>query len=146
MKKLFFLLILWIFPVFGATIPTDAVILQGMDKVTGRVKELSLPVGSSIDFGELTITVDKCLTKTPEETPENAAFLRITQEDKELFSGWMFSSNPAISAMEDPVYDIWVVSCVNETAILDEEAVLDDFEKDSEIETDKMSDTEIIED
>ena len=30
--------------------------------------------------------------------------------------------------------------------ILDEEAVLGDFEKDSEIETDKMSDTEIIED
>jgi hypothetical protein len=123
MKKLFFLLILWIFPVFGATIPTDAVILQGMDKVTGRVKELSLPVGSSIDFGELTITVDKCLTKTPEETPENAAFLRIVQADKELFSGWMFSSNPAISAMEDPVYDVWVVSCVYETPTISEEVL-----------------------
>ena len=58
----------------------------------------------------------------------------------------MFSSNPAISAMEDPVYDIWVVSCVNETPILDEEDVSDDFEKYSEIETAKISDTEIIED
>jgi hypothetical protein len=123
MKKLFFLLILWVFPVFGATIPTDTVILQGMDKVTGREKELSLPVGSSIDFGELTITVDKCLTKTPEETPENAAFLRIVQADKELFSGWMFSSNPAISAMEDPVYDVWVVSCVYETPTISEEVL-----------------------
>jgi hypothetical protein len=132
MKKLFFLLILWIFPVFGATIPTDTVILQGMDKVTGRVKELSLPVGSSIDFGELTITVDKCLTKTPEETPENAAFLRIVQADKELFSGWMFSSNPAISAMEDPVYDVWVVSCVVETPEIFETEVLLPPEPDNE--------------
>lgn len=132
MKKLFFLLILWVFPVLGATIPTDAVILQGMDKVTGRVKELSLPVGSSIDFGELTITVDKCLTKTPEETPENAAFLRIVQEDKELFSGWMFSSNPAISAMEDPVYDVWVVSCVYETPAISETEVLSLPEPDNE--------------
>jgi hypothetical protein len=132
MKKLFFLLILWIFPVFGATIPTDTVILQGMDKVTGRVKELSLPVGSSIDFGELTITVDKCLTKTPEETPENAAFLRIVQADKELFSGWMFSSNPAISAMEDPVYDVWVVSCVYETPTISETEVLPSPEPDNE--------------
>ena len=115
MKKIFFLLLFFAFPVLGATIPTDAVILQGMDKVTGRVRELSLPVGVSIDFGELTITVDKCLTKTPEETPENAAFLHIVQKDKELFSGWMFSSNPALSAMEDPVYDIWVVACVSET-------------------------------
>ena len=132
MKKLFFLLILWIFPVFGATIPTDTVILQGMDKVTGRVKELSLPVGSSIDFGELTITVDKCLTKTPEETPENAAFLRIVQADKELFLGWMFSSNPAISAMEDPVYDVWVVSCVVETPEIFETEVLPSPEPDNE--------------
>ena len=144
MKKLFFLLILWIFPVFGATIPTDTVILQGMDKVTGRVKELSLPVGSSIDFGELTITVDKCLTKTPEETPENAAFLRIAQADKELFSGWMFSSNPAISAMEDAVYDIWVVACSFEPKAVQQAETI--VENKPEIESLEIIDTEIIED
>ena len=114
MKKILFIFLFLSMPVFGATIPTDRVILQGMDKITGRVRELSFPVGESIDFGELTITVDKCMTRTPEETPENAAFLHIVQNEKELFSGWMFSSNPAISAMEDPVYDIWVVECVSE--------------------------------
>ena len=114
MQKLFFLLLIWTVSATAATIPTDTVVLQAMDKVTGRVRKLSLPVGESIDFAELTITVDKCLTKTPEETPENAAYLHVVQKEKELFSGWMFSSNPAISAMEDPVYDIWVVSCVSE--------------------------------
>ena len=114
MKKFLFIFLFLSMPVFGATISTDRVILQGMDKITGRVRELSFPVGESIDFGELTITVDKCMTRTPEETPENAAFLHIVQNEKELFSGWMFSSNPAISAMEDPVYDIWVVECVSE--------------------------------
>ena len=111
MKKLLFLLIFWAFPVMSATIEADTAVLQGMDKVTGRVKEITLPVGASIDFGELTITVDKCMTKTPEETPENAAYMRIFQKENKLFDGWMFSSNPAISAMEDPVYDVWVVSC-----------------------------------
>ena len=114
MKKIFFLVLFFAFPVLGATIPTDAVILQGMDKVTGRVRELSLPVGVSIDFGELTITVDKCLKKTPEETPENAAFLHIVQKDKELFSGWMFSSSPSLVAMEHPNYDIWLLECKND--------------------------------
>ena len=114
MKKMFFFLLLCSFPALSATIPTDIAVLQGMDKVTGRVREFSLPVGTSVDFGELTITVDKCLTRTPEETPENAAFLHIIQNEKELFSGWMFSSNPAISAMEDSVYDIWVVECISE--------------------------------
>lgn len=113
MKKILFLLLLCSFPAFSATIPVDTAVLRGMDKITGRVRELSVSVGSTIDFGELTIAVDKCLTKTPEETPENAAFLHIQQNDKELFSGWMFSSNPALSAMEDPVYDIWVVACVS---------------------------------
>lgn len=117
MKKILFFLMFFVTPVFGATVPTDTVILQGMDKVTGRVKELSFPVGASIDFGELTIFVDKCLTKTPEETPENAAFLRIYQNEEALYSGWMFSSNPAISAMEDPVYDIWVVACRSEAVL-----------------------------
>lgn len=116
MKKILFLLLLWSFPVLSATVPTSHAVLQGMDKVTGRVREISLPVGASVDFGELTITVDKCLTKTPEETPENAAFLHVVQKDKELFSGWMFSSNPALSVMEDPVYDVWVVACVSGTS------------------------------
>jgi len=111
MKKCLLLLLLYSFPVLAATVPTDTAILQGMDKVTGRVRELYVPVGKSVKFGELFISVDKCLTKTPEETPENAVFLHVIQNEKELFSGWMFSSNPAISAMEDPVYDIWLVSC-----------------------------------
>jgi hypothetical protein len=29
------------------------------------------------------------------------------------FSGWMFASSPALSAMEHPVYDLWVLDCEN---------------------------------
>ena len=28
-----------------------------------------------------------------------------------LFSGWMFASSPALSALEHPVYDVWVIDC-----------------------------------
>ena len=28
-----------------------------------------------------------------------------------LFSGWMFASSPAVSALEHPVYDVWVTDC-----------------------------------
>ncbi len=27
---------------------------------------------------------------------------------KTVFKGWMFASNPSVSALEHPVYDIWV--------------------------------------
>ncbi|PZO87150.1 MAG: hypothetical protein DI626_04710, partial [Micavibrio aeruginosavorus] len=28
------------------------------------------------------------------------------------FSGWMFASSPALSAMDHPVYDVWVLDCL----------------------------------
>jgi len=32
-------------------------------------------------------------------------------EREKVFSGWMLSSRPAISALDHPVYDIWVLGC-----------------------------------
>ena len=93
---------------------TDTVTLRTMDKITGRVQKITLGVGEQKKVGTLTVLVEKCLKKPPEETPENAAFLTVTDEDfsdSPVFHGWMFSSNPALSAMEHPVYDIWVVEC-----------------------------------
>ncbi|MGB2533926.1 MAG: DUF2155 domain-containing protein [Candidatus Puniceispirillum sp.] len=31
---------------------------------------------------------------------------------KPVFAGWMFSSSPAVSAMEHPVYDITLLKCL----------------------------------
>ena len=33
------------------------------------------------------------------------------EEDPMLFSGWMFASSPGLSALEHPVYDVWVIRC-----------------------------------
>ncbi len=114
MKKFLFLGIFMLSAVAKADIPTETVVLRSMDKITGRVQKLEVAVGEQTKIGALTVLVDKCLKKPPEETPENAAFLTIMDEDtpeKPVFHGWMFSSNPALSAMEHPVYDIWVVEC-----------------------------------
>ena len=52
----------------------------------------------------------------PEEPPESAVFLEIMEKRPDepvtaLFTGWMFSSSPALSALEHPVYDVWVLEC-----------------------------------
>lgn len=31
--------------------------------------------------------------------------------DNMIFSGWMFASSPALSALQHPVYDVWVIDC-----------------------------------
>lgn len=100
----------------AADIEADKATLRGVDKITGRISTMDVQVGESVQFGKLTVLVNKCLTKPIEEAPENAAFLTITKQTgkegvKPIFNGWMFSSNPALSAMEDPVYDIWVIGC-----------------------------------
>ena len=46
---------------------------------------------------------------------------------KKLFSGWMFASIPALSALDHPVYDIWVLDCLIPPA----PKALTDFEKSS---------------
>ena len=114
MKKNLFLSIALFSFMAQADITTDTVTLRTMDKITGRVQKVNLAIGEQKKVGSLTVFVEKCLKKPPEETPENAAFLTIMDEDSSenpVFHGWMFSSNPALSSMEHPVYDIWVVEC-----------------------------------
>lgn len=90
--------------------------LEGLDKITARVWTFEVPVGHAIRFGTLEIVALACRETPPEERPESAAFLDVVDhrtdgEPAALFRGWMFASNPALSALEHPVYDVWVKDC-----------------------------------
>ena len=96
--------------------PYGIAVLQGLDKVTARVSTIEAPVGHPVRFGTLEIVARTCDKRPPEETPESAAFLDIWEMRPgepavSLFRGWMFASSPALSAMEHPVYDVWVLDC-----------------------------------
>ncbi len=100
----------------ATNIDTKAAALRALDKITGRVTTLVTPVGETVRFGSLSIIVRACRTRPPEETPESAAFLDITdikpnKPPIDVFRGWMFASSPAVSAMDHAVYDIWVLEC-----------------------------------
>ncbi len=99
---------------------TVAAVLQGLDKVTARVSKFSAELGVPVTFGTLEITAQACHKKPPEEPPESTAFLEIREKQraqpaKLLFSGWMFASTPGLSALEHPVYDVWVLDCAVST-------------------------------
>jgi hypothetical protein len=98
------------------TAAQDIAVLQGLDKVTARISTIDAPINKSIRFGTLAIVVRHCRKTPPEERPETTAFLEIDdirrgQAPIRLFSGWMFASSPALSALEHPVYDVWVIGC-----------------------------------
>jgi hypothetical protein len=101
--------------------PEPTAVMQGLDKITARVSRFEAPVGRPVTFGSLLIVVRDCQKSAPEERPENAAFVEIGEihpgEGKvQLFSGWMFSSSPALSALDHPVYDVNLLECKGTSA------------------------------
>ena len=97
--------------------PGDKVILQGLDKVTARISTFEVTLEEEVAFGSLRIRLRACDRTPPEEPPESTAFLDIYEAQPgdrvvSLFHGWMFASSPALSALEHPVYDIWVKECL----------------------------------
>tara|TARA_B100001093_G_scaffold317915_1_gene303297 strand:- start:183 stop:638 length:456 start_codon:yes stop_codon:yes gene_type:complete len=91
--------------------------LQALDKITARISTVEAPVGAARFYGTLEITINRCAFHPPEEPPENAAFITVRDRGydglapKHVFSGWIFSSSPAISALEHPVYDLTLLAC-----------------------------------
>lgn len=100
------------------SLPVETAMLQGLDKVTARISTFYAPLNKEVSFGALRILVRHCDRAPPEEPPESTAFVEIVELHKgtgpeTLFTGWMFASSPALSAMEHPVYDVWVKECID---------------------------------
>jgi hypothetical protein len=104
----------------GPVLEYRVAVLQGLDKVTARVSTIRAPLDQPTQFGTLEVVARACRETPPTEPPESAAFLQIHElppasdlngKKLDLFSGWMFASSPAVSALEHPVYDIWVIAC-----------------------------------
>jgi len=98
------------------TIPRQIAVLQGLDKITARISTFEVMLDEPVTFNSLEIVVRACEVTPPEAAPEAAAFLEIDEMQPDrprerLFTGWMFASSPALSALEHPVYDIWVKGC-----------------------------------
>jgi hypothetical protein len=90
--------------------------LQALDKVTARVSTLRVPVNRPAQFGSLTITVRSCNARPPDEVPDAAAWMEITDSrapanGSAVFRGWMFANAPGVNMLQHPVYDIRVMEC-----------------------------------
>lgn len=101
-------------------------VLQTLDKVTARTETVTLPIGKPSAVGPVFAEVKTCQKTPPTEQPEAAAFIQVWEakpkaarqdgesESQWVFSGWMFASSPALSAMDHPIYDVWLKDCISE--------------------------------
>jgi hypothetical protein len=87
--------------------------LRLLDKLTGAITDLNLSNGQSQTVGRLTVQLDDC--RYFPDNPAAEAFAHLTVLDaatpNPVFNGWMTASSPALSALDHPRYDVWVLRC-----------------------------------
>jgi hypothetical protein len=91
-------------------------VVRWLDKLSGEVGDLDLSRGQSAVEGRLTIRLDEC--RYPVADPASNAYAHLTILDslqtEPVFSGWMIASSPALSALDHPRYDVWILRCDTE--------------------------------
>jgi len=116
-------------PAQAENLKGTAVVLRTLDKVTATTQDYTVKLGDVLEYGSLSIDAVHCEKRPPEEPPETYAFLKIKNtkldgkgadgEKETVFSGWMFASRPAVSALDHGVYDVWVIDCKTPAPKLD---------------------------
>ena len=96
-------------------------IIEAIDKITAESMRFEVEVGGRpVRFNQaLIFTARACEVSAENELTEDAiAYVDVTLQPKaagaaprQIFRGWMFSSTPAISGLQHPIYDAWVVGC-----------------------------------
>ncbi len=103
-------------PAAAEPIQNPVATFSGLDKITGRIISFDVRIDETVQFGALQVTPRVCHTRPPTEPAQTTAFLEVDEitlenEIRRIFTGWMFAASPGLHAVEDPVYDIWLVDC-----------------------------------
>jgi hypothetical protein len=91
-------------------------VFAGLDKVTGRIISFEVAIDETVQFGALQLTPRVCYTRPATENPQTTSFIEVDEitlanEQRRIFSGWMFAASPGLNGVEHPVYDIWLTDC-----------------------------------
>ena len=89
-----------------------------LNKTTNKVSTKDILVSSKISWETLNIEVLYCGSTPPTEIPEDYVLIdvydTINNENINIYNGWMISSSPDVTPLENPIYDLWLVDCIND--------------------------------
>lgn len=89
-----------------------------LNKTTNKVSTKDILVSSKVSWETLNIEVLYCGSTPPTEIPEDYVLIdvydTINNENTNIYKGWMISSSPDVTPLENPIYDLWLVDCSND--------------------------------
>ena len=113
-----FIIIFIPFSVCGETIEKKYALFKLLNKSTNKVSKKEILVNSTINWETLNIEVLYCASSPPTEVPEDYVLIDvydiINQKKNNIYKGWMISSSPDVTPLENPIYDLWLVDCIND--------------------------------
>ena len=97
-------------------IANPVAVFTGLDKITGRITVFDVYIDETVQFGSLQLSPRVCYSRPTTEAQSVTAFVEVDQVSlrasmRRIFSGWMFADSPALNAIDDAVYDVWLVDC-----------------------------------
>ncbi len=103
-------------PAVAAPIANPVATFSGLDKITARITNFDVYINETVQFGSLQITPRACYTRPPEEAQRTSVFVEVDKVSlngttTRIFTGWMFADSPALNAVDDAIYDFWLVDC-----------------------------------
>lgn len=94
--------------------------LRQLDKMTGQTTTFDLANGESRRVDRLMISLEACRSPDNNASHGAMAFLKVWDtrniDGDPNFTGWMFAESPALSAIDHPRYDLWVINCITSEA------------------------------
>lgn len=103
-------------PVLAQPIANPVAVFTGLDKITGRITIFDVYIGETVQFGSLQLTPRVCYSRPATEAKSETAFVQVDEVSLQatvepVFSGWMFAESPALNAIDNAVYDLWLIDC-----------------------------------
>ncbi|WP_158965828.1 DUF2155 domain-containing protein [Chachezhania sediminis] len=88
-------------------------VLRGLDKVSGHKMDVELSRGGRAVIFGLDVRLGDCRYPRRNPTGDGYALLEVRRvgHPEIEFEGWMVASAPALNALDDPRYDVWLVRC-----------------------------------
>ena len=100
----------------GGRVASPVAEFVGLDKITGQITSFDVYIGETVQFGALQITPRVCNSDEQRTGEEMTTFVEVDEvtldrDIRDLFAGWMFADDPGLSAVDHPVYDVWLRGC-----------------------------------